>query len=76
MNEYAVIQCVNGNFSVKSEWTDLNKAKVNYHAICSALWNASDVKEGYVAIVGRNLHFVGGYNEAIFHEAETSSADA
>ena len=41
--KYALIKCSNGAFTIDSEWTDLTKAKVNYHAVCQALWNAPDV---------------------------------
>ena len=29
--KYAIVKCVNGNFSVASEWTDKDKAFTNFH---------------------------------------------
>ena len=66
--KYSIVQCVNGNFSVKAEYSDLDKARVGYHATCSSLWNASDVITGSVAIVDENLNTVPGYVEHIAHE--------
>ena len=41
--KYAVVQVVNGNFSVVTEgWTDVNKAKVSYYGTCQALYNDID----------------------------------
>lgn len=58
---YAIIKCVNGNYSVHAEGlTDLTQAKVNYYGLCQALWAASDVYTGCVAIVNENLDV---YNE-------------
>lgn len=68
--KYAVIQCVNGNFSVVSEWSDLDKAKVNYHSVCTNLWNAQDVVAASVAIVDENLFALEKYKEFISHPVE------
>ena len=41
--KYAVIQVVNGNFSIVSEgFTDVNKAMVSFHGTCTALYNDID----------------------------------
>lgn len=70
---YAVIQCSNGNFKIVSEWSSLDKARVNYHATCSALWNASDVKTASVVIVDERLNILEGCVERdIIHDAQTS----
>ena len=73
--KYAVVACINGTFSIKSEWSELDKARVNYHSNCSALWNSSDVLEASVAIVDSNLRIVGGYQENIHHEIESGDGD-
>ena len=52
---YAVIQCSNGNFSVASEWTDKDKAIVNFHTVCTTLWNAPDVEHAAVIIVNEKF---------------------
>lgn len=49
--KYAVAQCSNGNFSVISEWTDKNNAIVNFHSVCTALWNAQDVEHATAVVV-------------------------
>ena len=69
---YALIQCVNGNFSILSEHgSNLQAARVAFHDRCKILWNAPDVIEGFVAIVDSNLTYVDGKIEKITHTAET-----
>ena len=66
--KYALIQCVNGNFSIVSEHGDnLQAARVAFHDRCKILWNASEVIEGYVAIIDSNLTYVDGKIEVITH---------
>lgn len=66
--KYAVIKCINGNFSVHAEgFTDVNNAKVSYHALCQTLWNADDVITAEVMIADENLDCVEGYCEFISH---------
>ena len=70
----AVIKCVNGNFSVDSEWNEnLNGAKVKFHGLCQTLWNAPDVLNAYTAIVDEQLDVVEGYKEYIHHEPAPAS---
>lgn len=64
----AIIQCVNNNFSVASEWSDEQGALVAFHDKCKILWNAPDVITGEVAIVTENLDLWRGYKEMIRHE--------
>lgn len=49
--KYAVAQCSNGNFSVVSEWGDKDKAIVNFHSVCTTLWNAQDVEHATVVVI-------------------------
>lgn len=64
--KFAVIKCINGNFSVHAEgFTDLAKAKVSYHGLCQMLWNADDVITASVVIVNENFYPVTGYHEVI-----------
>jgi hypothetical protein len=66
MEKFAVIKCVNGNFSVHAEgFTDLSKAKVSYHGLCQMLWNADDVITASVIIVNENFYEVTGFHEVI-----------
>ena len=63
---YAVIKVTNGTFKIHSEgWTDLDKAKVNFHQLCATLWNADDVETASAMIVDENLSGVGMYYEVI-----------
>lgn len=67
--KYAIVKCVNGTYSIHAEgFTDLSKAKVNFHGLCQALWNAQDVITATVKIVDENLDNVEGYKEFITHE--------
>ena len=69
--KYAIIKCINGNFSVHAEgFTDLANAKTNYHGLCQTLWNAPDVLSAHVAIVDEQLDVVEGYRESIHHTAQ------
>ena len=68
--KYALLQCVNGNFSILSEHDNLQAARVAFHDRCKNLWNASDVIEGYVAIVDSHLTYVDGKIEVITHPVE------
>lgn len=49
--KYAVAQCVNGNFSIVSEWSEKNKAFENYHTACTNLWHAEDVEHATVTVI-------------------------
>lgn len=68
--KYAVTKCVNGAFSIHSEWSDKDKAKVNYHGLCQSLWNEKTVITAEVMIVDENLNCVEGYREFISHSEE------
>ena len=67
---YAIIKCINGNFSIHAEGiTDIDTAKVNFHNLCAALWNEPTVDTACVMITDENLDTVGGYKEFISHAA-------
>ena len=66
--KYAIIKCSNGAFTIDSEWSDLTKAKVQFHSVCQTLWNASDVLTAKVVLVDEQLNCVEGYAEYIHHE--------
>jgi len=66
MEKFAVIKCVNGNFAIAAEgFTDLAKAKVNFHGLCQMLWNADDVITASVIIVNENFYEVTDFHEII-----------
>lgn len=67
--KYAIIKCINGNFSIDSEWGEnLTGAKTAFHGVCQVLWNAPDVLSAYVMIADEQLDAVDGYKERIHHE--------
>ena len=64
----AIIQCVNGSFSIVSEGhTTEEAALVAFHGRCQILWNAPDVITGEVAIVDEQLDVYHGLKEFIHH---------
>lgn len=66
--KYAIVKTINGTYSIDSEgFTDVDKAKVQYHGVCKTMWNADDVVTASVAIVDENLDVVQGYKEFISH---------
>ena len=70
MENYAVIQQINGAYMVKFEGSDLDNLKYNFHSWCAALWNDSGAVNGVVKLVDGNLDVVDGYIEFIQHEAK------
>lgn len=67
---YAIIECVNGTFTVRAEGIQtIEAAKTQYHGRCQVLWNALDVVSAYVMIVDTQLDVVEGCKEYIHHEA-------
>lgn len=72
----AIIQCVNGTYTVAAEGIETEQQGiVNFHSKCAALWNAADVKTATVMLVDSNLNVYGGYKEIIVCE-ETPSEEA
>ena len=72
MGKYAIVNCVNGNFTVVSEHGDNKQAGiVAFHQRCATLWNAPDVIKATVNLVDENMYVVDGrYTEVITHEQE------
>lgn len=69
--KYAIIKCVNGNYSVHAEGiTAISSAKTQFHGLCQMLWNAPDVITATVKIVDENLDNVEGYRDFITHPVE------
>ena len=68
--KYAIIKCVNGNYSVHAEGiTTIGAAKVQFHGLCQTLWNAPDVITAHVMIADEQLDPVEGYKEFVHHES-------
>lgn len=64
--KYALINCVNGNFSVHSEHATKDAGIVAFHQRSASLWNASDVITARLNLVDENLYVVDGrYTEFI-----------
>lgn len=65
---YAIVKVINGNYSIHAEGiTNPDNAKTQFHGLCQALWNATDVDTAEVMIVDENLDCVDGYREFITH---------
>lgn len=68
--KYAVIQFINGAFTVKYESENLDSMKFNFHNWCALLWNDTDAVNGVVKLVDQNLDAVDGYIEVINKSAK------
>ncbi len=67
--KYAVIKVINGAYAIHAEGLQtVEAAKVSYHGLCQALWNASDVLTASVAIVDEQMDTADGYKEFIHHD--------
>jgi hypothetical protein len=54
--KYAVLKCVNGNYSIHSEgFTEISKAMVSYHGLCQSLWNTDDVETADIMLIDERL---------------------
>jgi hypothetical protein len=74
--KYAIINCVNGNFSVIAEGIETDQsARVQFHDRCKVLWNASDVLTGEVAVVDEQLDVYQGLKELIHHEPQQTAPE-
>lgn len=56
--KFAVIHCSNGTFHIDSEWSDEKQAVVNFHTICTTLWNAEDVTTAAVILVNEKFETI------------------
>lgn len=65
MEKYAVIQFINGAFSVKFESSDKDSIKYNYFNWLSLLYNDTGAVNGVVKLVDSNLDVVDGCVEFI-----------
>ena len=65
--KYSVVKCVNSNFAIVSEHSDIQSARVKFHDVCKTHWNAQDVETAMIAIFDENLDSV--CKEYIYHES-------
>ena len=64
--KYALVNCVNGNFSVVSEHPTAEQGIVAFHQRSAVLWNADDVITARLNLVDENMYVVEGrYTEWI-----------
>lgn len=70
--KYAVIQFINGSFSVKYEGENLDSLKYNYHDWLSLLWNDTGAVDGIVQLVDENMDVVDGLSERINKPAKNA----
>lgn len=56
--KYAVIHCSNGAFTIDSEWSEMNSAIVDFHAVCTTLWHAEDVEKAAVILVNEKMETI------------------
>ena len=69
--KYAIIQCVNGNYSIVAEYeNNWEGAIVKFHQTCANLWNSKDVLKAQVKVVDEFLNTVMNMSESIGHETE------
>ena len=67
---YAVVKVTDGNYNIHAEGvTNVSKAKISFHSLCSALWNDAKTSDATVMIVDENLDCVEGYKESIHKTA-------
>ena len=70
--KYAVVKCVNGNFTISTEHEENKQGGIiAFHNLSAALWNASEEVEAVVKLVDSNLDTVDGYAEYISHGSIT-----
>ena len=71
--KYAVVQVVNGNFSIVTEgWDDINKAKVSYYGTCQALYNDIDNVQTMSIMI---IDSLGNILERNFYDASMYKTD-
>lgn len=73
--KYGIVKVNNGAFTIDSEYSDVEKAKVQFHKVCMNLWNAKDVIKATVMLVNENLVLVEAYKEIIEHPEEAPEAE-
>ena len=72
MNNYAVIEQVNGNFIVHTEHADINSAEVSFANLWAALVNDTGAVDAVIKVVDKNFDTVNGDIKKIQHPAKNS----
>lgn len=60
MSKFALVNCVNGNFSVHSEHETKDAGIIAFHQRSATLWNAPDVITARLNLVDENMFVVDG----------------
>ena len=71
----SLITVTDGNFLVRSEWSDPTAAIKAFHNLAAALWNDTSLSEGYIAILDSQLDVFNGYKERISHEVVVAESE-
>ena len=66
--KYAVVTVVDGNFLIRSEWSNKNSAIQAFHSLCAALIGDIGFTHAMVKVLDENLDTVDGKIEYIVHE--------
>jgi hypothetical protein len=66
--KYVVMQSTGGNVTVKSEWSDKDKAVGDFHNTCRLLYSDTETTEAVVAVLDERLDVVDGHKEFINKE--------
>lgn len=66
--KYAVVTVVDGNFLIRSEWSNKNSAIQAFHSLCAALIGDIGFTHAMVKVLDENLDTVNGKIEYIEHE--------
>ena len=66
----SIVTVTDGNFLIRSEWSDPTAAIKAFHNLAAALQNDASLSEGYIAILDSQLDVFEGYKERIEHEAQ------
>ena len=72
MNEYAVIEQVNGNFIIHTEHANIDAAEVSFANLWAALVNDTGAVDAVIKVVDKNLDVVNGDTKKIQHPAKNS----
>ena len=64
----SLVTVTDGNFLIRSEWSDPTAAIKAFHTLAAALWNDASLSEGYIAILDSQLDVFEGRKERISHE--------
>ena len=75
IEKYAVCTVTDGNFLIRSEWSDPTAAIKAFHNLAAALWNDTNFSEGYIAILDSQLDVFEGRKERIAHEVVSAAEE-